>query len=178
MAAIRGLPVLPVEQVWIQLAAILTLDDLIVAGDFLTRRKSPLSSLAKLGEAVANAGTFPGVSRARSALVEIRPGTDSPMESKLRLLIVRAGLPEPVIGHTVYFEGAFIGTPDLAYIRERIALDYDGKVHRATERAYLDDVERRNLFADAHWRYITVTKDNIRVPRSLLARLERLLADR
>lgn len=101
-----------------------------------------------------------------------------PPESRLRLVIVRAGLPEPVIGHTVFFQGFFVGTPDLAFVREKVALDYDGKIHREDERVYADDIERRQLFADAEWRYITVAKDTLRVPRSFLSRLERLLRER
>lgn len=172
---VEGLPVVPPETAWLQLATEIDVDELVVAGDYLVRRKRPLAALAGLQTAVAGSGR--GVARARLALPDIREGTDSPTESRLRLAIVRAGLPEPVIGHAVYFEGHFVGTPDLAYVRERIALDFDGAVHREDERVYLDDVERRNLFADAGWRYITVTKENLRVPRSLLARLDRLLAD-
>lgn len=172
------LPVLPAEQVWLQLASVLELDDLIVAGDYLVRRKRPLSSLAKLDAAVGEASGTPGIKRARDALLEIRPGTDSPMESRMRLTIVRAGLPEPAIRHTVYFEGFFVGTPDLAYVRERVALDFDGRLHLTEERVYLDDVERRALFEDAEWRYLTITKNHLRVPRSFLARLDRLLSER
>lgn len=177
-ASSARLPVFAVEQVWLQLSTVLELDDLIVAGDHLVRRKSPASSLAKLTDAVHAAAGRPGAARARLALAEIRPGTDSPRESRLRLLIVRAGFPEPVIGHTVIYQGYFVGTPDLAFVRERIALDYDGQVHRDDERTYVDDVERRQLFADANWRYITVTRENLRVPHSLLSRLDRLLRER
>ena len=172
------LPVLPAEQVWLQLASVLDLDDLIVAGDHLVRRKRAVSSMAKLEAAVSEATGVPGIKRARDALLEIRPGTDSPMESRMRLVIVRAGLPEPAIRHTVYFEGHFVGTPDLAYVKERVALDFDGKLHLTDERVYLDDVERRALFEDADWRYLTITKSHLRVPRGFLARLERLLAER
>lgn len=174
----EGVPVVPVEQAWLQLAPFLSLDEQIVAGDFLVRRKRPASTLENLAATASAAAGLPGAARARDALEEIRPGTDSPPESKLRLVIVRAGLPEPIIGHTVYFQGHFVGTPDLAFVKERIALDYDGSIHRDDERVYTDDVERRQLFADAGWRYITVTRENLRVPRGLLARLERLLRER
>lgn len=174
----EGLPVVPVEQAWLQLGAVLTLDELIVAGDHLVRRKRPPSSLERMADLLAAANGQRGIALARRALLEVRAGTDSPPESRLRLLIVRAGLPEPVIGHTVYSEGYWVGTPDLAYVRERIALDFDGRIHRDNDRVYEDDVERRQLFADADWRYITVTNETLRVPRGFLARLERLLAKR
>jgi len=175
---VEGLPVVSVERAWIQLAAVLALDDLVIAGDFLVRRKSPASTIANLTAAARASAGMPGAARARAALGEIRSGTDSPRESRLRLVIVRAGLPEPVIGHTVTFQNYFVGTPDLAYVRERIALDYDGSVHRDDERVYIDDVERRQLFADADWRYITITRQNLRVPHSFLVRLDRLLRER
>jgi hypothetical protein len=153
--------------------------DVTVSGSYPPRMKGIIGHRSTRQHTnVAAAGGVPGIKRARDALLEIRPGTDSPMESRMRLTIVRAGLPEPVIRHTVYFEGFFVGTPDLAYVRERVALDFDGKLHRTDERVYVDDVERRALFEDADWRYLTITKNHLRVPRSFLARLERLLTER
>ncbi|GAB2468389.1 hypothetical protein HD599_000565 [Conyzicola lurida] len=175
---VKGLPTLPAEFVWVQLAAVLSVDELVVAGDYLVRRKAPASTLQRLTAAADVAEGRPGAARLRQAAAETRAGTDSPPESRLRLVIVRAGLPEPVIGHTVYFQGFFVGTPDLTYVKEKIALDYDGKIHREDERVYADDIERRQLFADAEWRYITVATDALRVPRSFLSRLERLLRER
>ena len=173
---VRGLPVLRPEAVWLQLAATLCVDDLIVAGDHLVRRKRAQSGVAALEAAIAAAAGSRGIRKARAAIPDIRPGTDSPMESKLRLALVRAGLPEPVIGHTVLFEGAFVGTPDLAYVREKIALDYEGEVHRNDESVFANDIERRENFADAHWRHVRVTKEQI--PHRIVARVRNLLAER
>jgi hypothetical protein len=158
----RGLPVCEPEMVWLQLAAVLERDDLIVAGDDLVRRKRPLSAPDRLVAAVAAAGRRRFVTEARLALEQIRPGTDSPMETRLRLIIVRGGLPEPVIGHAVYNRaGEFVGTPDLAYVVEKIAIEYQGQVHQSNPQTYAEDVIRREQFEEAGWHVIPVYKDHV-----------------
>lgn len=176
----RGLPVLGPEQTWCQLAAILGELDLIVAGDFLVRRKRPLSSLIALSAAVERLGSGRGSRAARRALVRIRPRTDSPMESRLRLLLVDGGLPEPIVGYPIRdADGFFVGTPDLAYPRERIAIEYEGDHHRTDPRVYADDIERRELMEAAAWLVIRVISSHLghRSPW-LLERVARALRER
>lgn len=156
---VTGLAVLEPERVWFQLAPLLTVDELVIAGDHLVRRKRAASTLTLLTSALAGAGGFRRVHIARTALRDIRPGTDSPKESEVRLSIVRAGLPEPVVGYKVHDDdGFFIGTPDLAYVREKIAIEYQGKHHQDDDRTYEDDIIRRQLFTAAGWHIILVTK--------------------
>jgi len=156
---VDGLPVLHPERVWFQLAPALTIDEMVVAGDHLVRRKRAASSIPLLTSALAAAGGFTGVGKAHTALLAVRPGTDSPRESEVRLSIVRAGLPEPVIGYAVRDDGGFfIGTPDLAYVAEKIAIEYQGKHHQTDDGTYEDDIIRRQLFVAAGWHVILVTK--------------------
>ena len=156
---VNGLPVLAPEEVWLQLAPLLSTDQLVVAGDYLVRRKRRLSSMQQLAAAAERASGRHGIARARTAIRDIRPGTDSPKESEVRLSIVRAGLPEPVVGYKVHDDdGFFIGTPDLAYVREKIAIEYQGKHHQDDDRTYEDDIIRRQLFTAAGWHIILVTK--------------------
>jgi hypothetical protein len=176
---LSGLPVVPPEQAWMSLAGVLSIDELVVAGDFLVRRKRPLSTLPLLREAVARMARMRGASRLRQAVQEVRPGTDSPPESRVRLVIVRSGLPEPTVGHTVIdTDGYFVGTPDLAYIPERIAIEYEGDGHRTDARVFRDDIARRELFEIAGWRVLRVTSDDLRDTVHLVERVRRLLAQR
>jgi len=151
-----------------------------MVGDHLVRRKRPLCTLAQLRDAVESGRGVPGIVNVRACLSDVRTGTDSPQETKLRLVIVRAGLPEPVIGHTVISaEGQFIGTPDLAYVDEMIALEYEGEHHRTDPRTYEDDIIRRELFEDAGWLVIRVTKAHLGGRHhSLTQRIARALAQR
>jgi hypothetical protein len=176
----RGLSVVAPGRTWTQLAATLRHGDLIVAGDYLVRRKRPLCTLAELAGAVASMGRARGVRAARLALAEIREGTDSPMETRLRLLIVWAGLPEPVIGHTVRNrEGDFVATPDLCYVRERIAIEYEGSIHQSDARVFAEDIERRELLEEAGWLVIRVIKGHVfGNPHWLAERVRRALRER
>ena len=171
-----GLPVLPPEQVWFALASVLSVDELVIAGDYLSRRKQPDTSPERLNAEVAIARGRHGSKRAREAVALVRSRTDSPKESELRLLIVHAGLPEPVVGYQVNdADGNFIGVPDLAYIREKIALDYDGEVHRTDEQVFHDDIERRERFEDADWKYVRASKQHLARSGTFLARVARYL---
>jgi hypothetical protein len=177
--SLRALPVVPSERAWIQLGAMLTVDELVIAGDYLVKRKRPLSSVAALQETVARCGRSRGAVAARAAVRDIRSGTDSPKESQLRLLIVRAGLPAPVIGHTVHdADGSFVGTPDLAYVTERVGIEYEGDAHRTDRQTFRDDIERRELFESAGWRIIRVTDAHFEHPTLLIARIRRVLVER
>ncbi len=176
----KGLRMVSPARAWTQLAAMLDHDDLVIAGDYLVKRKAPLCTLEQLAAAVSSMGPARGALAARAALPDIRCGTDSPMETVTRLLIVRADLPEPVIGFTVLDRnGDYIGTPDLAYVAERIAIEYQGSVHRTDERVFADDIERRILFEESGWQVILVIKDHIyRNPHWILQRIRDALRDR
>ena len=167
------------ERAWLGLSTELSIDDLVVAGDFLVRRKRPLSQLDELRAAVAGLHRARGAVAARQAIVDVRPGTDSPPESRVRLIIVRGGLPEPVIGYTVFdSDHYFVGTPDLAYVTERIAIEYEGDGHRTNQQVFRDDISRRELFELARWRVLRVTRDDLQDPVYLVERVRRLLAQR
>lgn len=176
----RGYRVIRPETAWCQLAGSLSLDELIVAGDFLVRRKRPFTTMAELTAAVARAGRVRGIITARNALANIRTGTDSPMESVLRLLIIRAGLPEPEIGHTVRDRrGDFVATPDLSYVAERIAIEYEGSIHRTDAWVFAEDIERRELLEDAGWLVIRVISRHVYVnSHELVQRITRALTAR
>jgi hypothetical protein len=52
------------------------------------------------------------------------------MESRLRMLLVLAGLPEPTVNHIVRDDrGNWVRRFDLAYPDLRIAIEYDGRHH-------------------------------------------------
>jgi len=166
-------------EVWAQLGSYLDHEQLVIAGDFLVRRKRPLSTLVAL-TAATGSGSGRGIRAVRAALKDVRRGTDSPRETTLRLLIVGAGLPEPTIGHTIIDQdGYFVATPDLCYVAERIAIEYEGDIHRTDPRVYEDDIIRRELIEEAGWVVIRVINEHIRSqPHRLTDRIARALRDR
>jgi very-short-patch-repair endonuclease len=143
---------------WFDLAGILGLDELVIAGDFLFRRRNPLSTPAELDAYLAGKQGWPGYRRAMQARSLMRAGTDSPKETELRLLLLRHGLPEPGINVPMFDEtGGWIQDPDMSYEREKIAIQYDGG-HHATPTQRRSDIFRDENAKDAGWRVVVLTQ--------------------
>ena len=171
-----GLRVSDAVETWCQLAAELPLDDLIVMGDGLVCRQSPFATVAELTAAVSDWGARPGGPALRRALLEIRCRTDSARETMLRLIIVRAGLPEPVVNFAICNRfGAVIGLGDLAYPSHRVLLEYDGGQHRSDERQFHIDISRLDAFMEEKWRVIRVNKSLMQQPSTLLNKVRKAL---
>ena len=143
---------------WFDLAGILGLDELVAAGDFLLRRRNPLTTLRELDAYLDGKQGLPGCRRAMRARALIRANTDSPKETKLRLLLVRHGLPEPAINIPIFDQyGRWIQDPDLSYEHAKVAIQYDG-AHHATPAQRRSDIFRDENARDAGWRVVVLTQ--------------------
>lgn len=139
---------------FLALAAHLSLLDLVILGDALVRQ-SLVTPAELVAAAAANRGR--GVRRAREAAALVRPGVDSPMETRLRLLLTFAGLPEPSVNVSVVTaEGLWLARPDLSFFGERVAVEYDGRHHIAREAQWASDLPRRERLERHGWRVIVV----------------------
>lgn len=182
----RRYPVMDPAYAWCQSAALLSREDLVAAGDSLVtgprvqRTRTPgVTTIARLGEVAKLLGRSPGAGKVAWALTRVRPGVDSRPETLLRLLCVRARLPEPVVDFEVAVAGGILLHADLAFPRERIVLDYEGDDHRVDRATWLRDLQRRELFEDAGYRVIRVTSaDLFGDPEAFLVRLRTLLDSR
>lgn len=77
------------------------------------------------------------------ALERVRDGVDSPQETRLRLLLVDAGLPEPLTDVEVRDRsGRVVTWLDMFYPALRLAIEYDGQQHRTSDRQVARDGER------------------------------------
>ena len=82
----------------------------------------------------------------------LRVGVDSPQESRLRLKIVDAGLPEPAVTQPVFDEhGRYVSTPDLQYKEYKIAMEYEGDHHRSDPVQWGKDIERDDRLRALGW---------------------------
>jgi very-short-patch-repair endonuclease len=173
-----GLPVVTPVRLWTQLAAELDEVELVVLGDALLRRTSARASMRDLGRAIDR---LPPGTRGRRRLVRalprLRAGTDSCQETRLRLALVDSGLPCPEVNHPVRDSaGRFVVLPDLSYPDQRVAVEYDGDVHRTEPRAWRRDVARRQALDHLGWRQITCTADDVRDPVRAVAWIRAALA--
>lgn len=165
----------PVD-VWCQLSTALTLDDLIAVGDALVRRQNPWATMAQLREGVSRYGARRGARLLREALEWVRPGVDSPRETTLRLVLVRAGLPEPKVNGVILDgDGRFLAFGDLVFRGYRVIAEYDGDDHRSPAQFHRD-VDRLDDLADETWRVVRINKSHLRGDgRLAVARVERAL---
>lgn len=158
-----GLPVVAPVAAWTQVGRLMPVDDLVLVGDALVRRRHPLSTTESMS---AEVDALPPRSRGlvalRAALPLVRARTDSPMETRLRLILVHAGLPCPVVNLLVRApDGTVVAMPDLAYPRQRVAIEYDGDVHRTDPATWRRDIARRQGLEALGWRVITCTADDV-----------------
>jgi hypothetical protein len=148
--------------------AVVLLDRLLAGG---------LTTLLDVRDAVADLPRGRGSAQARRVAGLADGHAASPQETRLRLLLIRSGLPAPVTQFRVFDEEGLVARVDLAYPDLRIAIEYDGLWH-AERRAFLDDRRRLNRLTAAGWVVVHVTVDDLRDPRRLLARLRNLRAER
>lgn len=99
-----------------------------------------------------------GVAQMRALALHAAP-TESPMETRLRWLLIQAGLPRPEVQVSLH-DGStrFIARVDLYYPDARLALEYDGGNHR--ERM-VEDNRRQNALMNAGYRLLRFTAADI-----------------
>lgn len=158
------------DQVFCELASAgVGLVDLVVAGDaMLKHKRASLESLTKAVDRMMGSG----VRLARRALRYIRPGVDSPMESRLRMLLVLAGFPEPQVRVILReFDGEWGRRFDLCYLALKLIIEYDGEQHGELEHRESDQ-DRREELERQGYKIVTVTSLGIyRDPAKTLRRV-------
>lgn len=164
--AVAGLSVSSGTDLFVELAQLLPLVDLVVAGDMLVHQGRVLP------QALAG-GSRRNSSRARRAAALVRAGAESPMETRVRLLLIWAGFPEPGVNLSVsHGSGTF--RLDLSWPDLRLAVEYDGKQHRTDLNQWDSDILRREWLQRNGWTVVTiVARDVYRRQAALLDRVYR-----
>lgn len=184
MRMVDGLPVCEPVWTWCQLASVLSLYDLVAAGDYLvsgrpteTDREPALATLQELRAGVTRYAGHRGVRKLREAIERVRTRVDSRTETWTRLTLVDGGLPEPIVNEPIYDAyGNRLGKPDLAYPWARMLFEYDGDEHRVSKERFRADIHRRERFEAAKWRVVRVVADDLFVdPRAFLNRVRTIL---
>lgn len=138
-----------------------------------------LVSVAQL-RAHCAAATGDGAAHSQAAGAFVRERVDSPMETRLRMLIVLAGLPEPEVNLTFGDdEGMAFRRYDLSWRRARLIVEYDGRHHVERVEQWESDLARREEIEDDEWRILVVVASGVyRTPGATLAKIHRLLRAR
>jgi len=169
---VRQRPVSDPVETWLHCAELLATRDLIVMGDGLVARSRPVVTVDGLARAIEEHVRLSGAARLRAALASVRPRTDSAMETLLRLAVVEAGLPEPVVNLPIRDPaGRVFAYADLAWEAERVILEYDGDHHRTDRDQYSTDIDRVGRLQQLGWLVIRVDALLFRDLPTLLHRL-------
>jgi hypothetical protein len=162
---------------FIELAGVLPLVELIIVGDAMVRAKmftpEELRAFCKSTQRWHSR-------RARRGAAHVRSGVDSPMETRLRMLLVLAGLPEPVVNYKIRdVDGWVLRRLDLSYPAARLIVEYNGRQHADDPEQWAADIDRREEFEDEEWRFIVVMSKGIfKEPERTIMRVANALRKR
>jgi very-short-patch-repair endonuclease len=155
------------------LAIRLNVTEAVVVADLALRAR--LATIEELNAlCVARAGGV-GVVNLRRVARFAEPATESPMESRLRMVLVLGGLPRPQAQISIYDkDGQFVARLDLYYPDQRLGIEYDGGDHRFS---LAEDNRRQNKLLAAGIRLLRFTAaDVFQSPRSVVTQVRAMLA--
>ena len=174
---LHGIRVSAPDQLFLEMATLVNLVELVVIGDALVRQKriTPEQLVA-----AAAAYTGRGAVLARRAASYVRRDVDSPMETRLRMLIVLAGLPEPQVNFKICFPNGRVRYRfDLSYPELKIVVEYDGRQHRDDLDQWDHDLDRDEWLADDSWTFVKVFSRGIyREPAKTIERVRKAIVSR
>lgn len=132
---------------------------------------------ASVGAVAARYPGARGIRRLRKTMTLVDAGAESPQETRLRLLIVRSGLPRPLTQIPVRDDlGRVARRIDMGWPDIRVGVEYDGEHHFTNPDEYAKDIERLEFLASRGWLIVRVSATQLRYRRAEI--LERVTAAR
>jgi very-short-patch-repair endonuclease len=165
------------ERTWFDLGAILGLPDLVAASDFLIRRDSPLTSRGQLREAFHRYSGRRGRRALSRSLKLMNERSESPAESRTRVILLDAQLPDLSANLEIITSGGHHYRADLAFSRERVLLEYQSDYHGDIGQFRADMTRRSRLEADG-WYVLFINADDLNDPEELVERIRKVLRSR
>jgi uncharacterized protein DUF559 len=116
-----------------------------------------------------------GIRRLRAALELTDGGAESPQETRVRLLLVGAGLPKPET--QIEFPDLRIRV-DMGWREWKVAVEYDGIQHWDNRFQRSWDIERIALLEAAGWSVVRVSAEMLSRPEVIVERVRTRLRER
>lgn len=183
---LAGLLVTSRVRTWLDCARKMSIEELTVVADHLLRiprtdfegRSEPYATREALEDMLDRHKGTPGIRKARVALERARVGSDSAPETRLRLALEDAGLPEPLLNLPTELGAGVVRQPDLGYPEQKVAVEYDGEVHSEAAQI-VRDIAREEDFARAGWILVRISKRHMeRDARPAVAKIRSALLSR
>jgi hypothetical protein len=157
---------------WCDLAPLLTLAELVAAGDFLVFHERRMETVDTLAAAVA---AHPGRRwrpKLKRALGLLSDHSESPKESELRVIVVTHGLPVPLINVSIYTDsGRFVARVDVLFEDFGEILEYQGDHHRSDVRQWRRDRIRESELESMGYHVTEVVAEDLTDPAKLVRRI-------
>lgn len=172
---LSGIRLTSPARTWCDLAGILTLQQLVVAGDYLIFHERRLTNREQLAEAIARYPGRRGRPNMVAALALLHERSESPKESELRLIIVMARLPVPLVNEPVFDDdGIFLARPDFRFEDCRMVIEYEGDHHRTDKAQWRRDLARISALEAAGWYVMRVSQEDLNHREELVRKIIRI----
>ena len=171
--AIRGLSVTTPARTALDIACRCPLDAAVASIDALARAtKLKMADVELLAERYRGRR---GIRAALEVLTLVDPGAESPQETRVRLLLVRSGLPTPATQIPVYDDyGQLVAVIDMGWEDLKVGVEYEGEHHRMSRREFDRAVRRYEGIGEAGWNAVRITAED--TDGSILGRVARARA--
>ena len=177
MTDVGGLSVTSLLDTFVDVAAEGPLETGIILGDALVMPPWGLL-VSTLTEFVESTPRAPSV--VHTALSLVRVGSASPQESRTRLLLVMAGLPEPALNAPIFdVDGSLLAIGDLVWWEQKVVVEYEGDQHRSDRVQWQRDIARYRRLQEVGWYAIRVTAEDLECrPAQVVAQVRNQLRRR
>ncbi len=109
-----------------------------------------------MAEVTELAARYPGardIRRLRRVLELADNGAESPQETKVRLVLIRGGLPRPVTQIPIRdARGRIVRRIDMGWPQSKVGVEYDGEQHWSNPEIHAGDIDRHEFLAGLGWR--------------------------
>jgi very-short-patch-repair endonuclease len=172
VVTVRGVPATTLPRTLVDLCRWRSAVDALVVLDMVI--ESGVMNAVQIAHHANSIRGQAGSARLRQ-LAQIAEPAESAMETRLRWLMLRSGLPRPQVQVDLRDSGgAFVARADLYYPTARLIVEFDGANHK--ERLVSDD-RRQNLIVNAGYRLLRYTTADLRDrPEVVVAQIRAALA--
>lgn len=121
-----------------------------------------------------------GIIQLRNAISLADGGAESPQETRTRLLLVAAGLPQPTTQIEVHDDdGYFVARVDMGWRQYKVGVEYDGAQHWTDASQRSRDIDRIAELNAMRWTIVRVSSEMLRHrPATVVTRVRTALRER
>lgn len=172
----HGLPLSSPTRIWCELSAELSLAELVAVGDYLIDWRMPFCTVNDLATAVASYPGRRGKPALRSALPLVNDHSESPQESRMRVILALGGISGLVANLRITVRGRRFRA-DIAIPRYKIVLEYQSELHNNTAQ-WRKDMTKREMLATVGWHTMDVNADDLNDEVDFVERVAAVIASR